>query len=91
MVSFSAMHILKTHLLENPVVSLYYKGTAREEGVPFALNTIIVFDLSSAFEFEDEQDAATLCNRPNLDKQSLANTGYSEFKVMTTTKCDLYI
>lgn len=68
-----------------------YKCTAREERVPFALNTIVAFNPSSAFELEDEQDAATLCNRLNLDKQALANTGYSEFKVMTTTLCDLYI
>ena len=85
------MYILRTHLLEDPNVVFYYKGTAKEHGVPFALNTIVSFEPSSALVFNDEKTAMELCERLNLDKQALANTGYSEFKVMTTTLCDLYI
>ncbi len=82
MVSFLAMYILRTQLLENPEVSLYYKGTAREEGVPFALNTIIAFEPSRALVFNDEKTAMELCEHLNLDKQSLADAGYSEYVII---------
>ena len=78
---YSAMYILRTRLLDNPNVSLYYKGTAREEGVPFALNTIVGFEPSDALEFENELVADLLCNHLNLDKQALTANGYSEFEV----------
>ena len=75
------MHILRTHLLENPDVSFYYKGTAREIGVPFALNTIVAFKPYDAFIFTNEQEAIELNNRLNLDKQILYKYGYTEFEV----------
>lgn len=82
MVSFSVMYILRTHLLEDPNVVFYYKGTAKEHGVPFALNTIVTFEPSSALEFNDEKTVMELCERLNLDKQSLAAAGYSEFELI---------
>ena len=77
------MYLLRTHLLENPDVVFYYKGKAREKGVPFALNTIVAFEPSDAFVFENEQTVASLCNRLNQDKQSLSANGYSEFAIIT--------
>ena len=74
------MYILRTHLLENPDVVFYYKGTAREEGVPFALKTIVAFDQTDAMMF-DKRIAIELCNKLNLDKLELSNSGYSEFDV----------
>lgn len=75
------MYILRTHLLENHDVSFYYKGTAREEGVPFALNTIVAFKPSDAYVFSSEQEAIELNNRLYLDKQILYKYGYTEFEV----------
>ena len=82
MVSFSVMYILRIHLLEDPNVVFYYKGTAKEHGVPFALNTIVSFEPSSALLFNDEKTAMELCERLNLDKLELTNAGYSEYIVI---------
>ena len=79
---YSAMYILRTRLLDNPNVSLYYKGTAREEGVPFALNTIVGFEPIDAMKFDDEQKAIALCEKLNLNKQELIMVGYSEFEAI---------
>ena len=76
------MYILRTHLLENPNVSFYYKDTAIEKGDPFALNTIVGFEPSDALQFDDKKTATALCEKLNLDKYSLARAGYSEFEVM---------
>ena len=75
------MYILRTRLLENPNVSFYYKGTATEEGVPFALNTIVGFEPSDALQFDNKKTAIALCKKLNLDTSSLARVGYSEFEV----------
>ena len=80
-VSFKAMYILRTHLLENPNVSFYYKDTAIEKGVPFALNTIVGFEPSDALQFDDKKTAIALCKKLNLETSSLARVGYSEFEV----------
>lgn len=76
------MYILRTHLLEDPDVVFYYKGKDKEHGVPFALNTIVAFEPSSALEFNDKKTAMELCEHLNLDKQSLAAAGYSEFELI---------
>ena len=75
------MYILRTYLLENPEVVFYYKGTAKEWGVPFALNTIMAFEPSDAYIFIDEQEAKVVISRLNLDKLLLYKYGYSEFKL----------
>lgn len=59
---YSAMYILRTHLLENPDVVFYYKGTAKEHGVPFALNTIVAFEQYDAVVFDCKSTAKALCN-----------------------------
>ena len=79
------MYILRTHLLENPDVVFYYKGTAKEHGVPFALNTIVSFSSSYALFFENEYIANSLCEKLNAQKQTLIKVGYSEFEVISTT------
>ena len=56
------MYILRTHLLENPDVVFYYKGTAKEHGVPFALNTIVAFEQYDAVVFDCKSTAKALCN-----------------------------
>lgn len=76
------MYILRTHLLENPDVVFYYKGTATENGVPFALNTIVAFEPSDATIIENEQYAINLCKRLNLDKPLLVKVGYTNFEVI---------
>ena len=76
------MYILRTHLLEDPDVVFYYKGTAKEHGVPFALNTIVSFEPSSAIVFNDEKTAMELCERLNLDKLELTKAGYSDYVVI---------
>lgn len=77
------MYILRTRLLENPNVSFCYKGTATEEGVPFALNTIVGFEPSDALQFDDKKTAIALCKKLNIDKSILAKVGYSEFEIIT--------
>ena len=71
-------YVLRTHLLEKPDVFFYYKGTAKEQGVPFALNTIVSFEPSEAMLF-NIQTAIGLCKRLNLNKYELIEAGFSEF------------
>lgn len=82
MVSLLTMYILRTHLLDSPDVFFYYKGTAKEDGVPFALNTIVAFEPIDAMKFDDEQKAIALCEKLNLNKQELIMVGYSEFEII---------
>lgn len=83
MVSFKAMYVLRTRLLENPNVVFYYKGTAREPGVPFALKTIVGFEPSDALQFDDKKTAIALCKKLNIDKSILARLGYSVFETIS--------
>lgn len=75
-------HVIRTHLKENPEVVFYYKGTAREQGVSLALNTIAAFDLSDAHIFNDEEVARSLCQELNLGKNTLLAAGFTEFEVI---------
>ena len=75
-------HVIRTHLRENPEVVFYYKGTAKEQGVSLALNTIAALDLSDAHIFIDRSDARSLCQKLNLDKSTLLAAGYTEFEVI---------
>lgn len=78
---FLVMYILRTHLLESPDVVFYYKGTAKEDGVPFALNTIVAFEPADAMMF-NKLTAMELCNKLNLDKIELSDAGFSEYVVI---------
>lgn len=71
--------------MENSDVVFYYKGIAREEGVPFALNTIVAFEPLDAMIFEDKQTAISLCDELNHDESILSQKGYSEFEVIIMT------
>ena len=77
-------YVIKTHLIDKPEITFYYKGTADEEGVSFAMNTIVGFDISDAMVFHDKEDAARLCERLNEDKEGLLKNGYEVFVVEKT-------
>ena len=82
MVSFSVMYILRTHLLEDPDVVFYYKGTAKEHGVPFALNTIVAFNKDEAKKIQTLDDTLFLCQQLNKDKTTLREYGFEEFVII---------
>lgn len=74
-------YVIKTHLIDKPEITFYYKGTANEGGVTFAMNTIVGFDISDAKVFKDKEDAAQLCDKLNEDRDGLLKNGYGIFVV----------
>lgn len=74
-------YVITTHLIDNPKITFYYKGTANEEGVSFAMNTIVGFDISDAMVFHDKEDAIQLCDKLNKDRETLLKNGYGAFVV----------
>ena len=74
-------YVITTHLIDNHNITFYYKGTANEEGVSFAMNTIVGFDISDAMVFHDKEDAARLCEKLNEDEGSLLNNGFGVFEL----------
>ena len=74
-------YVITTHLIEKPEIIFYYKGTAHEEGVSFAMNTIVGFDISDAKVFHDKEDAIQLCEKLNQDKGSLLKYGLEVFEL----------
>lgn len=72
-------YVITTHLIDNPKITFYYKGTANEEGVSFAMNTIVGFDDTDAKVFQDKEDAIQLCEKLNEDKEGLLKNGYEAF------------
>lgn len=74
-------YVITTHLIDNPKITFYYKGTADEEGVSFAMNTIVGFDISDAMIFHDKEDAVQLCEKLNEDRETLLKNGYGAFVV----------
>ena len=74
-------YVISTHLIDNPNITFYYKGTADEEGVSFAMNTIVGFDISDAMVFHDKEDAIQLCDKLNKDRETLLKNGYGAFVV----------
>lgn len=79
---FLVMYILRTHLLENPDVVFYYKGTDKEHGVPFALNTIVAFNKDEAKKIQTLDDTLFLCQQLNKDKTTLREYGFEEFVII---------
>ena len=75
------MYILRTHLLENPDLVFYYKGTSTEKGVPFALNTIVAFSEGEAKRFESSEIAQKLCEMLNLETEALHKLGFNYFEI----------
>ena len=76
-------YVIKTHLIDNPKITFYYKGTADEEGVSFAMNTIVGFDVSEAIVFGNKEEALQLCEKLNLDREALLKYGYASFKIIS--------
>ena len=74
-------YVIKTHLKDKPEITFYYKGTADEEGVSFAMNTIVGFDISDAMVFQDKEDAERLCEKLNEDQESLLKNGLEVFEL----------
>ena len=72
-------YVITTHLIDNPKITFYYKGTANEEGVSFAMNTIVGFDVSDAKVFHDKESAVQLCEKLNQDKGNLLKYGFEKF------------
>ena len=75
-------YVIKTHLIEKPEITFYYKGTAHEEGVSFAMNTIVGFDVFEAKVFPDKDKAVQLCEKLNQDKEILLRFGYEPFETI---------
>ena len=73
--------MITTHLIDNPKFNFYYRGTANEEGVSFAMNTIVGFDISDAMVFHDKEDAIQLCEKLNQDEGSLLKYGFEGFEL----------
>lgn len=73
-------YILRTRLLVNPKRIFYYKGTASEPNVSFAMNTIVALDINGAKVFKNCSEAMNLCTKLNEDSQ-LTEHGYSQFDV----------
>ncbi len=71
--------VLRTKLIENPEVVLYYKGTANTEGVSVALNTIVAFDMSDALLF-DKDSSKKMLNLLNAEYEILQLKGFLKFE-----------
>ena len=72
-------YVITTHLIDNHKITFYYKGTANEKGVSFAMNTIVGFDISDATVLHNKEDAVQLCEKLNQDKEGLLKNGYEAF------------
>ena len=74
-------YVITTHLIDNPKITFYYKGTANEEGVSFAMNTVVGFDITDAMIFFNNEDAFQLCEKLNEDKGNLLKYGFEVFEL----------
>ena len=72
-------YVITTALVGKPDVVFYFKGTAHEDGVSFAMNTLVGLDVSEAKVFHDEGEAIQLCEKLNQDKEILFRYGYDKF------------
>ena len=77
-------YIIKTALVGKPDVVFYFKGTADEKGVSFAMNTFVGFDVSEAKVFHDKDEALQLCEKLNQDRDSLLKHGFEAFIIQKT-------
>ena len=73
-------YCLRTHLIEDLSVFLYYKGMEDDSASPDALNVVVAFTPAEALVF-DEDDAKKLCQRLNKDSEILKANGYGEFEI----------
>ena len=77
-------YVIKTALVGKPDVVFYFKGTAHEKDVSFAMNTIVGFDVSEAMVFQNKDEAIQLCEKLNQDKDSLLKYGFEVFELQIT-------
>lgn len=75
------LYVIKTTLVDKSDVVFYFKGTANEEGVSFAMNTIVGFNVSEALVFNDKEDAVQICEKLNQDKEILLKRGFEMFEM----------
>ena len=75
--------MITTHLIDNPKITFYYKGSAHEEGVSFTMNTIVGFDILDAKVFHDKEDAIQLCEKLNEDEEGLLKNGFEVFELQS--------
>ena len=73
-------YCLRTRLLENPSVCLYYKDVVNDNSIPFALNVVVAFTPSGALIL-NKKSAKSLCSRLNADKEHLFSQGFSAFEI----------
>lgn len=79
-------YVITTHLIDNPNITFYYKGTAHEEGVSLAMNTIVGFDVTDAKVFQDKEEALQLCEKLNEDEEILLVYGYEPFDLQNSAE-----
>ena len=75
-------YVLQTALVGKPDVVFYFKGTANEEGVSFAMNTVVGFDVSEAIVFHNKDEALQLCEKLNQDWETLYINGFTGFEAI---------
>ena len=73
-------YCLRTHLIEDLSVFLYYKGMEDDSASPDALNVVVAFTPAEALVF-DEDAALRICMRLNEDREVLKANGYGEFEI----------
>jgi hypothetical protein len=76
-------YVIKTALVSKPDVVFYFRGTANEEGVSYAMNTIVGFDVSEAMVFHNKDEALQLCEKLNQDKEILLMYGFEPFETIS--------
>ena len=74
-------YVIKTALVGRPNIVFYFKGTAYEEGVSFALNTIVGFNVSDAKVLHDINEALQLCEKLNQDQEIMLKYGFELFEI----------
>ena len=76
-------YVIKTALVSKPDVVFYFKETAHEDGVSFAMNTVVGFDVAEAKLFHYKDEAVQLCEKLNLDKEILLMYGFEPFETIS--------
>ena len=76
-------YVIMTTLVGKPDVVFYFKGIAHEEGVSFAMNTIVGFHVSEAMVFHNKDEALQLCEKLNQDRVILLSYGFEPFETIS--------
>ena len=74
-------YCLRTHLIENPSICLYYKGMEDNDAIPNVLNVVVAFTSAEALLL-DEDSANSLCQRLNRDSEILKANGSGVFEII---------